>query len=207
MIGKLVLENCLHREDVTQITSITRKSIGIQHPKLVEIIHDNFMDYSGINAELKNQDICFYCIGVYTGQVPNDEFKKITVDFTKAFADMLKQQSPNATFCFLSGQGADSSEKSRILFAKEKGIAENYLLRLQFANTYIFRPGYIYPVTPRKEPNFSYKVMRKLYKPISFIYPNIGVSSIQLANKMVSVGINGGDKIVYENKAIQNNTI
>ena len=120
---------------------------------------------------------------------------------------MLKQQSPNATFCFLSGQGADSSEKSRILFAKEKGIAENYLLRLQFANTYIFRPGYIYPVTPRKEPNFSYKVMRKLYKPISFIYPNIGVSSIQLANKMVSVGINGGDKIVYENKAIQNNTI
>lgn len=203
MIGRLILENCLLRDDIAKVTSITRKSIGIQNNKLIEIIHDNFLDYTSIQSHLSDQDVCFYCIGVYTGQVPVNEFKKITVDFTKAFADSLKQQSPDATFCFLSGQGADSSEKSRILFAREKGIAENYLLAKKFAQTFIFRPGYIYPVTPRKEPNLSYKIMRKLYKPVSMIYPNIGVTSIQLSNKMVTIGMKGGDRIIYENNEIR----
>lgn len=203
MIGKLVLEECIKRNDVTKITSITRKPSGIKHDKLVEIIHNDFLNYSAIEEHLKNQDVCFYCIGVYTGQVPIEEFKKITVDYTKAFAGTLKRNSPNADFCFLSGQGADSSEKSNVLFAKQKGIAENYLLKLQFNKTYIFRPGYIYPDTPRQEPNFAYKVMRILYKPVSVIYPNIGVASTKLASKMVEVGLTGGNITIYENKNIR----
>ena len=65
-------------------------------------------------------------------------------------------------------------------------------------------PGYIYPNTPRKEPNFSYKLMRLLYKPIlSKIYPNIGISSEDLAEAMVEIGLKGGKKIIYENKDIR----
>ncbi len=97
---------------------------------------------------------------------------------------------------------ADSTEKSRILFAREKGIAENYLLSLNF-KTHIFRPGYIYPETPRKEPNFSYKLMRVLYKPISAIYPNIGLKSTQLAAKMVEIGLLGSEKTIFENADIR----
>src|SRR5436190_13936904 len=100
MIGKLVLENCLLRNDVNIVTSITRKPTGISHPKLVEVFHDDFLDYSRIEKYLKDQDVCFYCIGVYTGQVSKDEFKKITVSFTKAFAQALKRNS-NVSFCFL----------------------------------------------------------------------------------------------------------
>jgi nucleoside-diphosphate-sugar epimerase len=203
MIGRLVLDECLKRDEVKKITSITRRPLGIKNAKLIEVIHDNFLDYSNVEGYLKDQDVCFYCIGVYTGQVPTDEFKKITVDFTKVFGEVLKRNSVNTTFCFLSGGGADSSEKSRILFAKQKGIAENILLKLQFPKTYIFRPGYIYPDTSRKEPNFGYRLMRVLYKPLSAIYPNIGVSSAKLATKMVEVGLRGGEKIVYENKDIR----
>ena len=132
MIGKLVLEHCLLRDDVQTITSITRKSIGISHPKLKEVLHYDFLDYTPIEDAFTNQDICFFCIGVYTGAVPRDEFKKITVDFTRVFAECLKRKSPDAVFCFLSGQGADSSEKSRVMFALDKGIAENILIKLQF---------------------------------------------------------------------------
>ena len=128
MIGRLVLEECTKREDVQKITSITRKPSGIKHEKLVEVIHDDFLNYAAIEEHLKNQDVCFYCIGVYTGQVPTEEFKKITVDYTKAFADALKRNSSNAVFCFLSGQGADSTEKSNVLFSKQRGVAEKYLL-------------------------------------------------------------------------------
>lgn len=172
MIGGLVLEQCLNSPEIGQITLINRKSIGVSHPKLKEIIHVDFLNLEPLKEAFTNQDIAFYCLGVYTGQVPTDEFNKITIDYTKAFGTLLKVQSPNATICFLSGAGADSTEKSSVLFAKAKGIAENFLLNLQFPQTYIFRPGYIYPITPRKEPNFGYKVFRALYKPVSAIYPH-----------------------------------
>ena len=203
MIGKLILQECLERADVSTVTCIVRMSLGLQHPKLIEVIHSDFTDYTAIASRLQSQDVCFYCIGVYTGQVPKEQFNKVTIDFTKFFSEALKRNSPMATFCFLSGQGADNTEKSRVLFAKAKGIAENRLLKLNFARTYIFRPGYIYPVTPRREPNLFYGIMRVLYRPISFIYPNIGVSSKVLAHKMVTVGIDGGKKEIYENVDIR----
>jgi nucleoside-diphosphate-sugar epimerase len=204
MIGSLILQYCLQREDVSRITSITRKPTGIHHPKLTEVFHDDFLDYTNIEQHFTNQDICFFCIGVYTGQVPKDAFKKVTIDFTKAFAECLKRKSPNVSFCFLSGQGADSSEKSLVLFAKSKGIAENILINLHFAHLAIFRPGYIYPVTPRIEPNKSYKVFRALWKPVlSKLFPFMGLTSEQLAKAMVNIGFNGGNKIIYENNEIK----
>ena len=203
MIGRLVLEACLKREDVKTVITISRRTAGITHPKLTEVIHADFLNYAAVESHFKKVDVCFYCVGVYTGQVPAADFRKITVDYTKAFADILKRNSPGCSFCFLSGQGADTAEKSRILFAKEKGIAENYLLNLQFGKTHLFRPGYIYPDLPRKEPNAFYAMMRILYKPVAAIYPNIGVSSVQLARKMVEVGLEGGTKIIYENRDIR----
>jgi nucleoside-diphosphate-sugar epimerase len=202
MIGNLILQYCLESNEVGRVTSILRKPSGIKHEKLTEITHQDFLDFSDIEAYFKNQDICYYCVGVYSGQVGPMEFKRITIDFTKAFADILKTHSPHVDFCFLSGQGADSTEKSKLTFAKQKGLAENYLIK-SFSNTYIFRPGYIYPVTPRKEPNIFYKLMRPLFKPLSYIYPNIGVTSEQLAAKIARVGLSGSPKIIHENQDIR----
>ncbi|MCX6276129.1 MAG: NAD-dependent epimerase/dehydratase family protein [Bacteroidetes bacterium] len=200
MIGGLILKDCLERNDVAKVTSLVRRGSGIVHPKLMEVIHDDFLNYTAVESHFKNQDVCFFCIGVYTGQVPTDEFVKITVDYTKAFAETLKQQSPNAVFCFLSGSGADPKEKSRILFAREKGKAENILLGLKFKATYIFRPGYIYPVTARKEPNLSYRLFRVLYRYIfKWALTAIGITSEQLAYVIEETGINGGSKVIYEN--------
>ncbi|TAJ59854.1 MAG: NAD-dependent epimerase/dehydratase family protein [Chitinophagaceae bacterium] len=204
MIGQLILDLCLQRTDVATVTSITRKLLGIAHPKLREVIHHDFMDLSVIRDHFSNQDLCFYCIGVYTGTVPRKEFRKITVDYTRVFAETLKQMSPEVVFCFLSGQGADRTEKSKLMFAQDKGIAENILEKLAFKQLIIVRPGYIYPVTPRKEPNFLYRLSRLLYKPIlSKIYPNIGLTSLQLANAMVKLGWQGASQQVYENKEIR----
>jgi uncharacterized protein YbjT (DUF2867 family) len=136
--------------------------------------------------------------------VPKDEFVKITVDYTKIFAETLRAENEHTTFCFLSGEGADSSEKSSVLFARSKGIAENILMRLNFTHLYIFRPGYIYPVTPRKEPNVAYRLMRFLYKPvISKLAPNASVTSTELAQAMIHVSFSEGDKVIYENRDIR----
>lgn len=204
MIGRLILDLCLQRTDVATVTSITRKPMGMMHPKLQEVIHADFMDMDPIRDHLSNQDLCFYCIGVYTGTVPREEFRKITVDYTRVFAETLKQMSPEVVFCFLSGQGADRSEKSKLMFAQDKGIAENILEKLAFKQLIIVRPGYIYPVTPRKEPNFFYRLSRFLYKPfLSKVYPNIGLTSLQLATAMVKLGFEGATQQVYENREIR----
>jgi len=205
MVGSLVLENCLKRSDVNRVTIITRRKSGIKHPKLIEVIHNDFLDFTNIEKFLKDQDICIYCVGVYTGQVPKEEFTKITVDYTRSFAEVLKLNNEKTTFCFLSGQGSDLKEKSRMIFARDKGKAENILLNLKFDKTYIFRPGYIYPTIPRKEPNFTYKLIRVIYKPIlSKIFPNAGVTSETLAKVMVEVGMNNANKVIFENRDIRN---
>ena len=205
MIGRICLRQCLENKDVAKATIFVRKPIGMEHPKLNEVVLADFYDYSSVTQHLQNQDVCLYCIGVYTGQVDKQEFSRITVDMTKAFASALKAQSPDAAFCFLSGGGADEKEKSPILFAREKGKAENILKSLDFKSLHLFRPGYIYPVAPRKEPNFSYKLMRFLYKPlISKLGKSASVTSEQLASAMVRAGLSAQGKMtVWENRDIR----
>ena len=89
------------------------------------------------------------------------------------------------------------------MFARDKGMAENYLLKLKLKSIHIFRPGYIYPVMPRNEPNILYRLMRILYKIFSKVFPDMGVTSEKLAKTMVEAGFNGGEKIYFENKEIR----
>ncbi len=203
MIGGLILEDCLKRADVGAVTSLVRRPSGISHPKLTEATVEDFLDYAPLTEHLAGQDICFFCLGVYTGQVDKTTFRRITVDYTVAFAQALHAASPEAVFCFLSGQGADRSETSSIMFARDKGAAENALLNIGFPRLHIFRPGYIYPVTPRREPNFSYRLIRLFYKPISALYPNIGLTSETLARAMVDAGFEGHGADTLENRDIR----
>jgi len=202
MIGGIVLQHCLQSNNIQQIISISRKSCGLKHPKLTEVLQDDFSNYQNITQYFKNADIAYFCIGAYTGAVSKDLFKKITVDFACAFADTLKANSPKASLCFLSGSGADQSEKSRIAFAKFKGIAENYLLSKNFKQLYIFRPAYIYPVEKRKEPNITYSISRTLYPLIKLFGSKFSIKSTELAKAMFIVGLNGASKSILENHHI-----
>ena len=203
MVGRIVLRECLDSPNIGKITSFVRRSSGVNHPKLNEVIHANFMDYNDVADHFENIDVAYFCIGAYTGAVPDDKFKQITVDFTTVFADVLKQKSPNATFCLLSGQGADQTEKSRVSFAKYKGMAENYLIQKDFGNLYIFRPAYIYPVEQREEPNLMYRVSRKLYPLLKNVFPSSVITSEQLGKAIFKAGVQGAEKTVLENQDIK----
>ncbi|MDE3251740.1 MAG: hypothetical protein KGO92_02970 [Bacteroidota bacterium] len=203
MMGRVILDLCLKDPEIEKVISITRKPIGISHPKLFQVIHQDFTDFTLIANDFSGIDVGYYCVGVYTGQVSRDVFRKITIDVTVAFAEMLKKQSPDASFCFLSGQGADSSERSKIMFALDKGVAENKLIALGFHQLCIFRPGYIYPVQKRKEPNLMYRVMRRVYPFLQYLYPDIGITSADLALTMFIIGKQGGNQTIYENRDIR----
>ena len=206
MVGGCALQICLENPDVSLVTAIGRSRTGINDARLREVVVDDFTDYSALTDALENQDAALFCLGAYTGAVPDDLFRQITVDYTLAFAKSLHKASPQAAFCFLSGQGADQTEKSRMAFARYKGAAEKALLEIGFPRVHLFRPGYIYPVRQRKEPNLMYSVSRFLYPLVRRIYPNIGISSEDLAAAMVHAGLYGtgeSENPVLENKDIR----
>jgi uncharacterized protein YbjT (DUF2867 family) len=119
--------------------------------------------------------------------VSDAELRKTTVDYTIEFARVLRLSSPDAAFSFLSGGGADPTGRSRIPYARYKGQAENALIAAGFPSVYIFRPAYIYPVSPRKEPNFSYRLMRTIYPVFRALFPNQVIRADDLARAMVDV--------------------
>lgn len=201
MIGGLILEQCLSSTTILQVTSLVRKASDTKHPKLKEVVISDFANFSTQEALFQDIDIAFFCIGVYTGQVPDDKFKVITVDYAVAFGEVLIANSPTANLCFLSGAGADRSEKSRTSFARYKGMAENQIAKLGL-NFYSFRPGYIYPVVPRNEPNLMYRLMRLLYPLIKMGGSNSSITSTELATAMFNVGLNGAKGEVLENRDI-----
>ncbi len=201
MVGSLVLERCLSSVDIALVTSLVRSESTADHAKLEEVVVADFADYSSRADLFRNIDMAFFCIGVYTGQVSDDTFRAITIDYATAFAHALKANSPNAALCFLSGAGADRSEKSSASFARYKGIAENQISALDL-DFYAFRPGYIYPVTPRKEPNIMYRAMRLLYPLIRLGGSNSSIKSTELAAAMFQVGLHGAASEILENKAI-----
>jgi hypothetical protein len=202
MIGSIVLQHCLESSEIGTVTSLVRRPSGVSHTKLREVICKDFTGYYGLETYFANQDIAYFCLGVYSGQVPDDQFKKITVDFTQGFADMLKKQSPEAVFCFLSASGADPGEKSLVPFARYKGMAENHLIAKGFKSLYLFRPAYIYPVVPRQEPNLMYRLLRQLYPLIKLLGKKFSIQSTELGRGMFIAGIRGADKMVLENKDI-----
>jgi uncharacterized protein YbjT (DUF2867 family) len=189
MVGGCALRYALDHPGIGPVTAIGRRKIGITHPKLKEVLHQDFADCSALADALSGQDAAVFCLGAYKGAVPDMELRKVTVDHTIAFARVLRIASPAVAFSFLSGSGADPTGRSRLAFARYKGEAENALLAAGFFRVYIFRPAYVYPVEPRKEPNFGYRLLRGIYPAFRVLFPNQVIRADDLARAMVDVAV------------------
>ena len=206
MVGGYALSYLLDDPAVGGVTSIGRRNLGVSHPKLTEILHSDFADCSLLADALTGHDAAVYCLGTYTGAVPDEELRRITVDYTVEFARVLRASSPNATFAFLSGSGADPTGRSRMAFARYKGEAEKTLSAAGFPHVYIFRPAYIYPVQPRREPNVSYRLLRAIYPVFRVLFPNQVIRADDLARTMADAAVRGigeGRTLVLENRDIR----
>jgi uncharacterized protein YbjT (DUF2867 family) len=206
MVGGYALRYALDLPAIGGATAIGRKPTGLTHPKLNEVLHQDFADCSPLAGALSGQDAALFCLGVYTGAVPDAELRRITVDYAVEFARVLRASSPKATFAFLSGSGADPTGRSRMAFARYKGEAEKALSAAGFPRLYIFRPAYIYPVQPRREPNVSYRLLRAIYPVFRVLLPNQVIRADDLARTMVDAAVRGtGDNrtLVLENRDIR----
>jgi uncharacterized protein YbjT (DUF2867 family) len=137
MIGQGVLRESLLDPDVLRVVTIGRSATGQQHPKLEEIVHRDLHDYSAIEPRLAGFDACFFCLGIASAGLSEEEYHRVTYGIAVAAAETLLRLSPNMTFIFVSGTGADSTERGRTMWARVKGKAENAILRMPFKGAYV----------------------------------------------------------------------
>jgi uncharacterized protein YbjT (DUF2867 family) len=202
MVGQGVLRECLVDPEIESVETVGRSATGTHDPKLREMVHPDLFHYSGIEAELRGFDACFFCLGVSSAGMSEQRYENMTYTLTLAAAETLSRLNPAMTFVYVSGAGTDSSEKGRAMWARIKGKTENALLRLPFKAAYMFRPGVIQPVHGERSKTFAYRVGYALAKPVlPFLrrfFPRYILTTEQIGRAMIHVAKRGAPKKVLE---------
>jgi len=203
MVGQGVLRECLLDQNVQHVLSIGRSMTGQLHPKLRELVHENFLDFSALEAELSGFDACFFCLGVSSAGMTEERYHRVTYDITMAAARTLAKLNPQMTFIYVSGMGTDSTERGRAMWARVKGKTENALLQLPFKAQYMFRPAFIQPLhgirSKTKLYRALYAVMGPIYPLLRVLFPKYVTTTEQVGRAMLKVAQQGAQKSVLEN--------
>ncbi len=191
MIGQGVLRECLLDPEVQLVQTIGRTATGQQNPKLREIAHHDLWNYAPLAEKLTGFDACFFCLGIASSGMSENDYAHITYGITVAAAETLVRLNPKMTFIYVSGAGTDTSEKGRMMWARVKGKTENALLRMPFAAAYMFRPGFIEPAHGERSRTKLYRILYNLTKPLlpvlRRLFPNQILTTAQIARAMLNL--------------------
>lgn len=205
MVGQGVLLECLRAADVEMVTTLGRTATGVKDAKVREIVHKDLASYAGMEAAFAEFDACFFCLGVASSGMKEEEYTRITFDFTMAAAEALSKARPGMTFVFVSGSGTDSTEHGRMMWARVKGRTENALLKLNL-NAYMFRPGFIEPMDGIESRTALYRRFYKVVGPVMpllrRLFPNWILSTRDIGQAMLAVARRG-----YESRILEANDI
>jgi uncharacterized protein YbjT (DUF2867 family) len=202
MVGEGVLHECLNHDDVEKVLVISRRPCGVSHPKLKEIVHNNFHDLSSIEKQLGGYNACFFCLGASSVGMVEEEYRRLTYDLTMHVAETLCKYNPDMTFCYVSGAGTDSTEKGRLMWARVKGKTENDLMKLPFKRVFAFRPAFMEPTKGLKNTHGYYKVMRPLFPLFRALFPRYISTLKEVGIAMINAALKGYQKQVLEVKDI-----
>ncbi len=206
MIGKGVLLECLDDNRIGRVLLINRNPIGMEHPKITEVLLRDFSAPDTIETDMTGYGAVFFCLGISAGGIPEEDYRRITYDYTIRFAETYRENNPQGSFIYVSGQGTDSSEKGRMMWARVKGKTENDLLKMGFEKAYMFRPGIIRPLRGIESRTPSYRTMYKIIKPLWPLLQRLMGSKLtdttRIGKAMINVVIDGSDKVHFENPEI-----
>ncbi len=206
MIGQGVLRECLQDPEVTRVLSIVRSGSGAAHAKLEEIVHGDFMDFAAVEGRLAGLDACFYCLGVSAAGLDEPSYARVTFDYTLAAARTLARLNPAMAFVYVSGQGADRTERGRTMWARVKGRTENALLQLPFRTVCAFRPGAIQPLHGARSRTRLYRIAYALLGPflplLKRVAPDALTTTEQVGRAMLRVAREGAPGPVLETRDI-----
>jgi uncharacterized protein YbjT (DUF2867 family) len=194
-----VLRLCLASASVNEVRTVVRRPVGITDPKLHEVIHSDYLDFTAIEDAFAGVDACFYCLGISVMQVSGEaEYRRITHDMTLAAARALKARSRDAVFHFISGRGASLS--SRQMWARVKAETERDLMAINEA--VCWRPAAIDGVPSAREP-FLFKVARPILRIIFGPFRGLYVKGEDIARAMLEATTQDFRSRIVENAELR----
>jgi uncharacterized protein YbjT (DUF2867 family) len=205
MVGQGVLRECLLDPDIDRVVSVVRTPTGVQHPKLREIVHGDFHDFTPIEAELAGADACMFTLGVTSSGMTEDAYRRVTYDITIAAAKSCLRANPSSTFLFVSGAGTDSTERGGTMWARVKGAAENALLAMPFRAAYMFRPAFIEPMHGIRSRTTMYRIFYAIVRPlfpILRLFPRYVTTTERIGRAMIEAAKHGAPRSILESADI-----
>ena len=206
MVGQGVLRECLLASDVRAVLSVGRSATGKADAKLREIVRPDLVDLAPIEAELSGYDACFFCLGVASAGMTEANYRRVTFDITLAAARTLVRLNPGMTFVYVSGAGADSSERGRIMWARVRGETENALLKLPFKTVAVIRPAGIIPLhgITSRTPLYraGYTLTRPLWPVLYKAFPQFVTTTERLGRGVLQIARHGAPKPILETRDI-----
>ncbi len=199
MVGEGVLHEALKHRDVESVLAVGRRPCKVDHPKLTELLQDDFFDYSKIEDRLKGYNACYFCLGVSSVGMSEQDYRRMTYDLTMEAARVLSRLNPDMTFCYVSGAGTDSTEKGSIMWARVKGKTENDLMKLPYKAVYLFRPGFIKPTKGLKHAHSISKIVGLLYPFWKALVPKYVCTLEEVGLVMIRATAEGFTKQILEN--------
>ncbi len=203
MAGSEVVRQAINDESITRIIALVRRPLEMIHPKITTVIHDDYLLYEDVKDHFRNCDACIWCLGISQLQVSKEQYAVITYDYAIAAAKAMLAVNPSLHFVFLSGNGADRTEKSKVLFARMKGKTENALLKSGLKIITIARPDAIWPKHKNKNAPFAYKLVTPFFPLIELFRPRKIIGSEPLAKALLYLAKNPGEKNTYENMELR----
>lgn len=198
MVGEGVLQECLVNPEVQQVLIINRKEYPLQHPKLSQVVLPDILDIDSLGQDLSAYNACYFCAGVSSIGMDEQQYSKLTYDLTLNFAKKLVSINPDMTFCYVSGSGTDSSEKGKTMWARVKGKTENDLMKLPFKAVYNFRPAFMRPTPGAKNVKGIFKLITSLYPILRPFSKTYFLTLEEVAKAMIVVSIHGYNKHILE---------
>ena len=197
MVGEGVLLECLRNDRVESVLAVCRKPLDQSDPKLKVFLAPDFLAIEATTARLEGYDACFYCAGVSSNGVTEQDYTRITYDTTLHFASVALQANPGIVFSFVSGHLADSSEQGRVMWARIKGKTENALMKMFHGKEYNFRPALMRPMPGQKHfHGYNRWTHKILYPVLSLFFPACSIQEI--ARAMINATLMGYEKPILE---------
>ncbi|MDO5626182.1 MAG: hypothetical protein Q4G71_16020 [Pseudomonadota bacterium] len=208
MVGQGVLRACLRAADVRRIVLPVRKAPAALPPDpRIELVRlPDLMQLDAGDARLAGLDACFFCAGVSSAGMNEADYRKVTLDLTAHTARQMAAIQPDMCFVYISGAGADSTEKSKTMWKRVRGETENLLLASPLKAT-VFRPAFILAEEGIRSQTLAYEamytVMRPLMRVLGKVLPLDPLTTADIGNAMLQTVRRGDSGQVLQAKAIQ----
>lgn len=202
MVGAGALREVLANTDVEAVLSIGRRSCGLLHPKLRELLLPDLFDCTAVESQLAGWDAGIWAVGISSMGVDEAAYSKVTEALTLVWARTLLRLNPGFSFCYCSAMGADGST----MWARVRRRVESELKAMPFRHAGCVRPGFIRPGPGVRSQVKVYQALIVLFAPLLSIgaktMPALFTTSERLGRAMLRVVQGRADRFILESSDI-----